>query len=70
VIIRCNSHGDLYVFPPSVPSHSAHGLLAASTTTELWHRRLGHPGRDSMSHLHKQSFIPCNKAASHVCHAC
>uniref|UniRef100_A0A8R7VBW9 Integrase catalytic domain-containing protein n=1 Tax=Triticum urartu TaxID=4572 RepID=A0A8R7VBW9_TRIUA len=23
-----------------------------------------------MSHLHKQSSIPCNKPASHVCHAC
>jgi hypothetical protein len=42
VIIRCNSQGDLYVFPSSVPHHSAHGFLATSTNTELWHRRLGH----------------------------
>ena len=65
VILCCNSHGELYVFPSSVINHYAHGLLA----TKLWHRCLGHPGRDAMSYLHKQSFIPCNKADSHVCHA-
>jgi hypothetical protein len=70
VITRCSSSGDLYNFSAPAANHSTHGLLAASTSTELWHRRLGHPGRDTMSHLHKQSFIPCNKAASHVCHAC
>jgi hypothetical protein len=46
VIIRCNIHGELYTFPSSVTPRTAHGLLA--TTTELWHRRLGHLGRDSM----------------------
>jgi histone deacetylase 1/2 len=70
VILRCSSHGDLYVFPSSIINHFAHGLIATTTSTELWHRRLGHPGRDSMLHLHKKSFIPCNKAATHVCHAC
>uniref|UniRef100_A0A8R7PP50 GAG-pre-integrase domain-containing protein n=1 Tax=Triticum urartu TaxID=4572 RepID=A0A8R7PP50_TRIUA len=69
VILRCNIHGDLYVFPSSVINHHAHGLIA-TTSTELWHRCLGHPGHDAMSHLHKQSYIPCNKPASHVFHAC
>ena len=59
VIIRCNSHGELYVLPS--PATTAYGLLAASTSTELWHHRLGHPGRDATSHLSKKSFIPCNK---------
>jgi hypothetical protein len=69
VILRCNSRGDLYAFTSPALHPTAQGLIA-STTTELWHRRLGHPGRDSMSHLYKKSFIPCNKAATRVCHAC
>jgi hypothetical protein len=50
-IIRCNSPGPLYKFFPSTSSPPAFGLAASTNTTELWHRRLGHPGRDVTSHL-------------------
>ena len=39
VILRCESNGDLY------PLRSSPQLLTASTSLDLWHQRLGHPGR-------------------------
>jgi hypothetical protein len=47
VIARCNSSGDLYPF--FQPATSATALLAAPTS--LWHRRLGHVGREALSKL-------------------
>ena len=69
-ITRCNSPGPLYTVSAAANPSSTFGLLASSDSTELWHRRLGHPGRDAMSHLSKQFAIPCNNAAVSVCHAC
>jgi hypothetical protein len=60
-IIRCNSSGRLHSFhvPPRV-------LLAATTPSTLWHRRLGHLGVEALSHL-----VPCNKRELEtLCHAC
>uniref|UniRef100_A0A453BM80 GAG-pre-integrase domain-containing protein n=2 Tax=Aegilops tauschii subsp. strangulata TaxID=200361 RepID=A0A453BM80_AEGTS len=68
-IIRCSSAGPLYEFSTRTRSPSPFGLVASTNSTELWHRRLGHPGRDAMSHLSKQFAIPCNKVTM-VCHAC
>jgi histone deacetylase 1/2 len=69
-IIRCSSTGPLYEFFAASSSSPSHFGLAASTTpTELWHRRLGHPGRDAASHLAKDFSIRCNKDTM-VCHAC
>ena len=48
VILRCNSFGPLYSF---CRAPQAQALVAATTTTELWHRRLGHPGHHTMSRL-------------------
>ena len=42
VIIRCNSSGLLY--PLRLPA--AQAFAASSSATALWHRRLGHPGRE------------------------
>jgi hypothetical protein len=65
VIIRCNSSGPLY--PLKLPV--AHSLVASSTFASLWHRRLGHPGREALSKL--TSTIPgCNKSLESLCHAC
>ena len=65
VIIRCNSSGPLY--PLQLPA--GHSLVAASATSDLWHRRLGHPGHEALSKL--ASIIPgCNKTTSSICHAC
>jgi hypothetical protein len=65
VIVRCNSSGPLY--PLCLPA--AHSFIASSTLS-LWHRRLGHPGHESLSKL--ASIVPmCNKdASSPLCHAC
>jgi len=67
VIARCNSSGDLYPFFPPATSTSA--LIAAPTS--LWHRRLGHLGREALSKLIRSSVISCNKDdLHHICHAC
>jgi transposase InsO family protein len=65
VIIRCNSSGPLY--PLQLPV--AHSLVASAAPSHLWHRRLGHPGREALSKL--ASAIPaCNKSLDPICHAC
>jgi histone deacetylase 1/2 len=67
VIARCNSSGDIYPFYP--PTTSATALLTAPTS--LWHRRLGHLGREALSKVISSSVISCNKDDSHhLCHAC
>ena len=48
VIVRCNSSGPLY--PLRLPAE--HSLVAASGSS-LWHRRLGHPGREVLSRLRR-----------------
>ncbi|KAI4365563.1 hypothetical protein MLD38_021538 [Melastoma candidum] len=65
VILRFNSSGDLYTIPASSP----HALLTTSSPSTVWHRRLGHPGRDAILHLQKRSAIPLN-TFSPSCHAC
>ena len=70
VILRCNSEGDLYTFP-GTPHRAPPAAMLATTSADLWHRRLGHPGQDAMSALQKFSLIKCNKnRRSSVCHAC
>lgn len=65
-ILRCDSHGELYPLAPSPPK----ALLASAPTVDLWHQRLGHPGRHT---LHKTlpnlEFIP-TKSSSSTCEAC
>ena len=66
VIVRCNSSGPLY--PLHLPA-AAHSLVATSTAS-LWHRRLGHSGRDAFSKL--ASILPAcsSDGGSSICHAC
>jgi hypothetical protein len=68
-IIHRSCSGPLYEFTTSPSSPSSLGLVAATSTSELWHHRLGHLGWDPMSCLVKDFAIPCNKATM-VCHAC
>lgn len=78
VRLRFNSSGDLYTIPPAVATRfhpnvvptSPRALLATAPSVDLWHRRLGHPGRDVLQHLQKRSFISYNKNSTHSCHAC
>ena len=65
VILRCNSSGPLY--PVCQASHEAH---VTTSPSDIWHRRLGHPGSHTMSRLHQLQHIPYNKADSTLCHAC
>jgi hypothetical protein len=60
VILRCNSPGPLYPLCP--PSSTNEALTAATTSSSLWHRRLGHPGQHTMPRLHQsKSIISSNK---------
>jgi histone deacetylase 1/2 len=67
VILRCNSSGPLY--PICQPSHEAQ-VATSSTSFDVWHRRLGHPGSHIMTRLHQLHHIPSNKASSSLCNAC
>ncbi|XBI39323.1 hypothetical protein VPH35_124123 [Triticum aestivum] len=64
VILRCNSGGDLY--PVGRPSSSSSRWFAGTVTIDLWHQRLGHPGRASSAALP----LEFTKSTPHVCHAC
>ena len=66
VMLRCNSGGDLYPLAPSSPE----ALIATTATADLWHLRLGHPGRHALRQtLHHVAFS-CSKSSSHVCSSC
>jgi hypothetical protein len=55
-----------------LPSYS-HPLASAFTTTTstMWHSRLGHPGRTALTQLSHSSAVPCPRAPDeHLCHAC
>ena len=66
VIVRCNNSGPLY--PLHLPA-AAHSMLATSTAS-LWHRRLGHPGRDAFSKLASILSACSIDGGSSICHAC
>lgn len=47
MILRCNSDGELYPLAPA----SLGAFIATVTSTptvQLWHQRLGHPGRQAL----------------------
>lgn len=71
-IVRCNSSGDLYPFPADAFSSatSARTFTATESTTDLWHRRLGHIGHDALTRLSQASVIPPPRGVAPVCHAC
>jgi hypothetical protein len=78
VIARSNSTGPLYTLhllsstassrtsPCAMFAIAAPRILAA-VATSTWHRRLGHPGPDTLSSLSRSSFISCTHD---FCHAC
>jgi hypothetical protein len=70
VITRCNSSDPLYPLLPSA-STTPSGALLASTSSQLWHRCLGHLGHEALSNLASSSAIPCNNTQpDDLCHAC
>ena len=58
VILCSDSAGDLYPLQASTSSNT-HCLTAI--TADLWHQRLGHPGRDSFHQMLRSSNFSCNK---------
>jgi hypothetical protein len=60
-----------------LPSSSPTGVssthaLTSTTTSTIWHRRLGHIGPDMMSQLSTHSNISCSSqgCSERLCHAC
>jgi hypothetical protein len=79
MILKSNSTGPLYTMclprftTPSADAMAAlaatsHALAAVAPT--MWHRRLGHPGPDTLSSLSRSSFIHCTSNKHEFCHAC
>lgn len=62
ILLRCNSSGDLYSFPPSFfnKALSTPTALLASTPS-LWHKRLAHTNNSILNSLCSDSRF-CNKA--------
>jgi hypothetical protein len=84
VLARCDSSGPLYsLHLPSTPhtrvasspvlttTTPSHALATTTTSSAIWHRRLGHPGPDVMSQLSGHSDISYTRGSSErLCHAC
>jgi hypothetical protein len=66
VILRCNCTGDLYPVRLPRPAHSLHA--SASTSTDVWHQRLGHPGRTTLARALRAIDPSIPHLASHTCH--
>jgi hypothetical protein len=73
VITKCDSSGPLYtMFLPSrsTPSSSVVAPIALVASASTWHRRLGHPGVDTVSKLSNASSVVCSRCTHDLCHAC
>jgi hypothetical protein len=73
VIVRSNSTGPLYTMrlPSSFtsPSTAVATTAAAIVTPTTWHRRLGHPGPDTLFSLSRLSFVNYKSSPHELCHA-
>jgi histone deacetylase 1/2 len=69
VLMRSNSSGDLY---PFFGDNGAITSTALTITSDLWHRRLGHPSTSALSHLPLEFLSNCNKDSTSqtLCDAC
>jgi hypothetical protein len=65
VILRCESSGALY--PLRLPPQIA---LSATSSVDLWHARLGHPGSTVLRQVLHSFDFRCNKTEAHSCHSC
>jgi histone deacetylase 1/2 len=66
-MLQCNSAGSLYPFWPP-PAQAL--LSSSSTSADLWHRRLGHPGHDTFNRTVRQFEFQCTKTMDHSCRSC
>lgn len=51
-------------------SSSPEDHVAAAPTVELWHQRLGHPGRHTLRQALRHLEFSCSKSSTHVCSSC
>jgi len=63
MILRSNSSDGLYTIPATPQAN-------LTTSTNLWHHRLGHPGAAILDLLRQNNFISCNKSPHTLCHSC
>jgi hypothetical protein len=68
VLARYNSPSDLYPLPGANAS-TQHAMIAS---VHLWHRRLGHPNKTTLSSLLRDFYIPSSSVPhdSSLCNAC
>ncbi|KAD2394048.1 hypothetical protein E3N88_41025 [Mikania micrantha] len=69
-LLRCNSLGDLYPLTFPQKNHVTSPSVFAAITQDLWHHRLGHPGANILSILHKNLSIPRTVNTNSVCQSC
>lgn len=68
-LTRHNSDGDLYPFTNPTPASAF--SFSMSTSSPIWHSRLGHPGNHVMDCLTFNKNLSCNKIdKSFVCNSC
>lgn len=65
VILRSDSEGDLYLVAGASSSRPTLPF-AGTVTTDLWHQRLGHPGRAPLAGFE----FACTPSSTHSCRAC
>jgi hypothetical protein len=73
VMARCNTLGPLYTMclpSRSTPSPCSAPATALAASASTWHRRLGHPGVDTLSNLSSNCSIICSRHTHDFCHAC
>jgi hypothetical protein len=73
VITMCDRSGPLYTMrlpSRSTPLSSVAAPTALVASASTWHRRLGHPGVDTMSKLSNASSIIFSRCTHDLCHAC
>jgi len=70
VLLHCDSPGPLYTLQlPSTPT--APCVLVATPSSSIWHRHLGHPGKETLQHVSHSSSITYHQPTDdHLCHAC
>jgi histone deacetylase 1/2 len=68
VILRCNSTGDLYPVRAPSPARSLHATALISV--DVWHQRLGHPGRSSLARALSAIDPSFSNLATSTCQAC
>ncbi|GKB52602.1 hypothetical protein Tco_0903355 [Tanacetum coccineum] len=62
ILLRCDSSGYIYLVtkPSTIPT------AFLSTSSSMWHQRLGYPGDEVLRSLVSRQFILCNRESLHI----